>query len=125
MGASPESNAESINAVLNALTEAIDQNVITATKSFGGYTLATLQAKVQPSLDARAALAALELKMTNAINARNDADKVSMPAVLKVIQGVAGDPDFGDDSSLYEDMGRVRKSERKSGKTNKTKKTPA
>ncbi len=37
----------------------------------------------------------------------------------KVGQGVAGNPDFGDDSPLYGAMGFVRKSEKKSGLTRK------
>ena len=40
-----------------------------------------------------------------------------------MVNGVKGDPDFGEDSDLYEAMGYVRKSERKSGLTRK-KKTP-
>ena len=41
----------------------------------------------------------------------------------KVGQGVAGSLDYGDDSSLYEAMGFVRKSEKKSGLTRKKKST--
>ena len=40
-----------------------------------------------------------------------------------VVNGVVGDPAYGDDSPLYGAMGFVRKSERKSGLTKK-KKTP-
>ena len=39
----------------------------------------------------------------------------------KVRQGVEGNPEYGDDSPLYGAMGFVRKSERKSGLTRKTK----
>lgn len=39
----------------------------------------------------------------------------------KVGQGVAGNPDYGDDSPIYGAMGFVRKSERKSGLTRKKK----
>ena len=39
----------------------------------------------------------------------------------KVGQGVAGSPDYGDDSPLYGAMGFVRKSEKKSGLTRKKK----
>ena len=42
---------------------------------------------------------------------------------VKVVNGVVGDPAYGDDSPLYGAMGFVRKSERKSGLTKK-KKTP-
>ena len=39
----------------------------------------------------------------------------------KIGQGVAGNKDYGDDSPLFGAMGFVRKSERKSGLTRKTK----
>jgi len=39
----------------------------------------------------------------------------------KVGQGVAGNPDYGNDSPLYGAMGFVRKSERASGLTRKKK----
>ena len=39
----------------------------------------------------------------------------------KVGQGVAGNPDFGDDGPLYGAMGFGRKSEKKSGLTGKKK----
>ena len=37
----------------------------------------------------------------------------------KVVNGVKGDPNFGDDSDLYDSMGYVRKSDRQSGLTRK------
>jgi transcriptional regulator with XRE-family HTH domain len=43
----------------------------------------------------------------------------------KVIKGVVGDPNYGDDSNLYEAMGYVRKSERASGLTKKSNVAPA
>ncbi len=36
-----------------------------------------------------------------------------------VVNGIIGDPNFGPDSDLYEAMGYVRKSARKSGLTRK------
>jgi hypothetical protein len=42
-----------------------------------------------------------------------------------VVNGVKGDPAFGEDSDLYETMGYVRKSERKSGLTRKKSTPPA
>ena len=42
---------------------------------------------------------------------------------VKVGQGVAGNPDFGDDSPLYGAMGFKRKSDRASGLTRKKKET--
>ena len=84
-------------------------------KSFAGLTLDQFKAKVKPSFDARERVREVRLDMTNALNARNDADKVSRKVALKVVQSVVGDVEEGDDSSLYETMGFVRKSERRTG----------
>ena len=44
--------------------------------------------------------------------------------MLLVVNAVKGDPAEGEDGELYEAMGYVRKSERSTGKTNKTKPAP-
>lgn len=36
------------------------------------------------------------------------------------VKGVVADPNFGDNSALYEAMGYIRKSDRKSGLTRKS-----
>jgi hypothetical protein len=74
---------------------------------------------VQPSLDAREQIITLNEQLTAAQDARDDADKVTNDAVQKVVNGVKGDPDYGDDSNLYDAMGYVRKSARASGLTKK------
>lgn len=86
-----------------------------AEASFGGMTLAQYKAKVKPSADARAEVDRLDKLMTAAINRREDADRVSNETNQLVVNGVKGDPNFGEDCDLYEAMGYVRKSERKSG----------
>ena len=58
-------------------------------------------------------------------NQRDDDDGVTNEAIQKVVKGVAGDADFGEDSDLYEAMGYVRKSERKSGLSRKKTPPPA
>jgi hypothetical protein len=78
-------------------------------------TLEQFKAKLKPSTDARATVEDCEHKLTAALNARDDADQVSNNACLLVVNSVKGDPDEGEDSELYEAMGYVRKSERKSG----------
>jgi hypothetical protein len=96
---------------------------LAATQSFGGMTLEQFKTAVKPSQDTRDALDALDKQMTAALNARAAADQVSLDKVQLAINGVVGDPAFGPDSALYEAMGYVRKSERKSGLTRKGKKT--
>jgi hypothetical protein len=83
--------------------------------TFAGMTLEQFKAKVKPSLDARAAVEDCEHKLTAAQNARDDADHVSNDACLLIVNAVKGDPDEGENGELYEAMGYVRKSERKSG----------
>jgi hypothetical protein len=93
--------------------------------SFGGMTLAQFKAKVQPSFDARTALDALEVQQTSALDTRNTADVVTSATNQLVVNGVKGDPNYGDDSELYDAMGYVRKSARRSGLTKKNKASAA
>ena len=86
-------------------------------KSFGGMTLEQFKAAIQPSLDARQHIESLEAELIAAQDVRDDADKVSQGKVQLVVNGVIGDPTEGPDGDLYEALGYVRKSERKSGLT--------
>jgi hypothetical protein len=92
-------------------------------KTFAGMTLAQLQEKVAPSLAARAIIARLENELIAAQNQRDDADAASLEAIQFVVNAVKGDPEEGEDGELYEAMGYVRKSERKSGLSRKAKAT--
>ena len=95
---------------------------LAANKKFGGMSLDEFKAAVAPSLDARTLIDQLQHQLTQAINQRDDADDVSLAKIQLVVNGVLADPT--EDGSLHEAMGYIRKSERKSGKTNKTKATP-
>ncbi len=94
---------------------------LTPAKSFAGLTVAEFNTQIAPSLIARTAIASLESQITEAKNQREDADKVSLAIVQRVIAGILADPTEGPDSSLLEAAGRVRKSERKTGLTRKAK----
>lgn len=118
-GKNPKDNGEKIAAVLQAWKD------LRPDKSFAGMTLAQFTAKVQPSLDARAQIDTLNNQLTAAADQRDDADVESLKQVLLVVNAVKGDPAEGEDGELYEAMGYVRKSERKSGLTQKAKTTPA
>ena len=85
-------------------------------------TLEQFKAAIKPSRDARANITALESQVKAAITDRETADKASLATVNAVVLAVAGDTKLGPDSKLYEAMGYVRKSERKSGLTRKKKK---
>jgi hypothetical protein len=99
------------------------------TATFAGMTLAQYTAAVKPSLDARVAITGLDEQMTGAITNRDKADTVTEPINQKIIKAVVGDVNYGDDSALYESFGYVRKSQRKTGLSRKSKtaaaKTPA
>ncbi len=88
-------------------------------KKFYNIGLAEYKAKVQLSRDIRATIANLEQQLTAATNQRDDIDADNLTLEQNVAKAIAGDPNFGDDSDLYEGTGRVRKSERKSGLTRK------
>ena len=88
-------------------------------KPFGGFTLAQFKAAVQPSYDTRIAEHELEVQLAATRAERDNSDKVSIGALLRVVDGVKSDPTEGPDSDLYDAMGYVRKSARKSGLTKK------
>jgi len=102
---------------INLVTRAWE--TLRPTKTFGGLTLAQFKAKVKPSLDARATLETLDHQNTAASDQRDDADTVSMDTIKLVVSGVKGDPAETAKGELYEAMGFVRESERKSGLTRK------
>ena len=90
---------------------------------FYDVTLAQFKAKVQLSRDARIQVASREQQLSAAIDLRDDTDDGNLIIEGNVAKAIAGDPNFGDDSPLYEGTGRIRKSERKSGLTRKKKVT--
>jgi hypothetical protein len=110
---------------LKAITSAWE--TLAPDASFGGMTLAQYKDKIKPSQDARDLVDKLNNQLTAAIDQREKADVVSVEINQKVVKGVVGDPNFGDDCELYDAMGYVRKSERKSGlsRSKKTASAPA
>ena len=116
--ASPERFKARLEKIINAW------QTLAPTASFGGRTLAQFKLDVQASFDTRVTVKTLSDQLVEAEDDRNDADKVSNTAIQETVNGVKGDTTFGEDSALYEDMGYVRKSERKSGLTKKKKPKP-
>jgi len=92
--------------------------------TFFATTLAQYKARVQLSRDARTLVANLEQQLAAAINDRNRVDEENLALEKNVAKAIAGDPNHGDNSDLYEGTGRIRKSERKSGLTRKKKSEP-
>ena len=115
MAGSPKDADAKIAAILKAWKE------LRPAKTFAGMTLAQFTAKIQPSLDAREHIDDLEEDMTAALVVRDTADVESNKQILLVVNAVKGDPTEGEDGELYAAMGYVRKSDRASGLTKKTK----
>jgi hypothetical protein len=109
MPLSPKQSEAKITTVLSAW------ETLRPTKTFAGLTLAQFKTAVQPSIDARTAITALDHQLVAAQDQRDDADIDSVATVLLVVNAVKGDPAEGEDGELYEAMGYVRKSERRSG----------
>jgi hypothetical protein len=93
---------------------------------FAGYTVDQYNKAIQDSLDSRDSIAGLRTQLTSALAKRFDADRETSRINELVVNAVKGDPNFGSDSDLYDSMGFVRKSRRKSGlKRNGNGHTPA
>jgi len=114
---SPKEFGEKLKTAINAW------ETLRPAKKFGGMTLAEFKAKVKASLDARAAIDTLDTQLTAQIDLREKADVVSTDELTLVVNGVKSDREEGEDGELYETMGYVRKSERKTGLTRKNRKS--
>ena len=110
---SPKKSLERLERIENALTKQAPA------AKFGAVDTPDYSAQVQKSRAARAAIVDLENQIKAANNFRDDTDAEGLRQAQLIVNGVIGDPNFGPDSSLYEAMGFVRKSERKSGLTRK------
>lgn len=117
MAKSPKDNLDRINTASAAWSN------LRPEKTFAGMTLDQFREKIAPSLATRSTIARLENELVAAQNQRDDADRVALEAMQLVVNAIKGDPDEGEDGELYEAMGYVRKSERKSGLSRKAKTT--
>lgn len=115
MSDSPKHNEEKMMKVLNAW------RTLAPGKSYGGVTVEQFETVVDNSLAPRQQLLTIKDEETSQITTRERNDDVTMAMIEKIVAGVVADPTEGSDSALYEAMGYVRKSERKSGLTRKKK----
>ena len=76
-----------------------------AHKSFFGMSSDDFSKKIAPSGEARKEIAQLEEQLREALKRRDKADVITRRAVLRVINGVKGDPEEGEDSELLARMG--------------------
>jgi len=84
-------------------------------KAFSGMTVAEFERRISPSELARQTITDLENKLSAEQNKRDEADADAQVVAQAVVNAVKGDLTEGEDGELYEAMGYVRKSERKSG----------
>lgn len=115
MSNSPKLNERKMLKVLNAWKR------LAPGKKFGGKTLDEYDLQVGKSLTPRENLVALKNQELQEIATREDEDLVTLADIETIVAGVVADPTEGSNSALYEAMGYVRKSERKSGLTRKKK----
>jgi hypothetical protein len=113
----PKKIIEKLETVLNAFKG------LAPDKTFGGVTLSNYQTQVNSSRGSRSEIEDIDDQKIQAITKRDNTDEQSINMANLIINGVVGDPEFGPDSALYEAMGYVRKSNRKSGLTRKKKVT--
>lgn len=118
MPESPKAIEEKLNTVIKAWKK------LRPTKKFSGLTSDEFATAVQASFTHRARIIELETELTAVTSQRDAADIASLQQVNLIVNSVKGDKDEGEDGELYEAMGYIRKSERKSGLTKK-KSTPA
>ncbi len=74
-------------------------------KSFFGMTRDDFAKKIFASGEARKELAQLDTQVRDALNRRDKADRIPRRVVLRVVNGVKGDPEEGEDSELLAAMG--------------------
>lgn len=117
MATSPKENEEKMLKILNAW------KTLAPTRTFGGFTAQQYETQVNKSLAPRTRLDQLEDEKKEQQALRESEDVVTMKDSQFIVNGVLADPEFGDDSALYEAFGYVRKSDKKSGLTRK-KNTP-
>jgi hypothetical protein len=119
MPRTPKATEEKIERMLNAW------RTLAPNKSFGGMTLAQLEAVAALSLQARRKIDELDAQRDEAAAERDAADDAFDDKAKLVVAGVRADPTEGDDSALYKALGYTRAGERKSGLTRKgSKQTP-
>ena len=113
MADNPKDNEIKYYRFLNAL------KTLAPTKTFGGITLAAFEDQIKESETPRQMIVQIDDQRKQEEASRGSADSVTMQMCEMIKNGVLADPAYGEDSALYEALGFVRKSMRKSGLTRK------
>ena len=112
-------NVKRVKEQCNVMSDAWTEGAKTV--DFNGITRVGFDTDISAAATADDEIDILEAQLKLKREARDDMYAALDEKRSKVGQGVAGNADYGDDSPLYGAMGFVRKSERKSGLTKKTK----
>jgi hypothetical protein len=115
MAKSPKANMEKLERVLTAW------QTISNDKRFGGMSVNDFESFVNASRNSRVLINTIEDQKTEALAQRESNDEIGLGKLELVVAGVLADPTEGANSALYEAMGYVKKSDRKSGLTRKKK----
>jgi hypothetical protein len=83
---------------------------------FYGMTCEEFAQKVQPSLDARAELDAIDDRRDATAVRRDDADAGSLDLIKRIVNAIKADPNEGEDGEVYAALGYVRKGLRANGR---------
>ncbi len=118
MAKSPKQLIERMEQMIKAWKDLADN------EQFGGMTLDQFEAFAVTVRAKSTLIEELDNQKTQAINDRNDALELFFQKAQLYINGVLASPQHGNNSSLYEASGYVRKSERASGLTKKNTKAP-
>ena len=113
MADTPKENEMKYTRFLNAF------KTLAPDKTFGGITLTQFETQVEKSKVPRTNIETLNDQKKREEATRDSEDLATMKLCEIIKNGVVADPEFGDDSALYETLGYVRKSDRKSGLTRK------
>ncbi|MBS1797209.1 MAG: hypothetical protein JSS81_25510 [Acidobacteria bacterium] len=111
MALNPLKNERIIERALNALRDYAPD------AKFKGKGLVDLVPQAERSMASRRRLVALDHETTAELAVREVEDEKTLAIISEIVDGVIGHEDFGDDSPLYEALGFVRRSKRKSGLT--------
>lgn len=112
----PKGNEEVIVRTINALRDYAPD------VKFKGKGLAELAPQAERCFAVRRRLLELDHLTTQEVVNRETQDELAIAIIDEIVDGVIGHEDFGDDSALYEALGFIRRSQRKSGLTRKRKK---
>ena len=115
MGKSPKSIEEIIERAVNALS------TLAPGAKFNNIGLAEFAPQAERSMAPRRRLVEVDTIRTDQIAVREMEDEKTLKMLEKIILGVLSDDNFGEDSALYEALGYIRKSQRKSGLTRRKK----